>query len=788
MGLIELEFNELLFRTITDLMLTAAPIPFPTLDTLGSDRLISGMAWSHTVLGLAPPGYAVPPGTLSARADLKIRHVSVAELDLNPHAFSETNAIGWLLLRPSLTRLHVDAIQIDVAGGAPHVFSPQLPVGFQRMDVSAAAGGLGALLGSSLVHTENVVTFRLVTDPTDDLLAPGANRLNEVPNGGNWLLRISGEVLASQLRDRLTASVSPPPAGTVVEDASSAAWTTVDTGLSPWGVFGSVGLKKEDACPGIFSVDISVAVEATLTFQVLENDKKLKIQLVVGSNVSDWDSFRCWAGTGGLGSIVLGAITHPLVGVAEAIASLAYVGEMIRIEAGSGVVGHGVGGDMTKVSSTSTSATYESVMNLPVPGMIRSGAVDGSGVVVASSVLALAADHRVVFSPDGGTLSGRWSGHYSCGNHEWEQTYDQEGVSISDEALVGGSHFATVPVTVWPATTTVTPSGQWAMEISTGPQVTAYVGITSPGDPSPGQSGRAYVHTSAGVRVFDIAAVTNRPELPAPGLLKAYELSCRKFLREWGAWMKLLWLVDPPPFDYGYPPVRQWLLAIGEVPEGTSLSVHTQRGDEQTSRAIDVTSSRRGSIELELVTDDETDLLVESEIDEAPTGTYFAQRWLLPVQSVELPGPPTALARTGGQIVCLAGGRLVTWDPPMTEVIEVPLDEIVGLIQDGRRILVWGAGGLHLVANGVMRQLSDQPIQSAARDESGVWLTMGDRIVSLREDRVVDLPDAVHDLRPEMVSAPPLSLRFRDGKVAAAYANQLILAVAGHTNGHPPTD
>ena len=248
-------------------------------------------------------------------------------------------------------------------------------------------------------------------------------------------------MLAQQLLNSLTDGVTPPPGGTVIEDPPTASWAGV-----AWGAVGSVGVEKIDACPGLFgSVDISVTANVVMLFtpDVSVTPPVLNLQVHVSSDASDWDSFRCWLGSGGIGSLLLGAITNPIVGILAGIGTLIAVGEIIRVKAGSEVTGGSLGAGLTKVSGDDTSATYTGTRPLPTlattPGSSTDAATIGPlGLIVTGRILFLSATHAVAFNPDGGTLSANFAQSFSCNSRSWTRSVEVQSVQVTDRA---GLHY-----------------------------------------------------------------------------------------------------------------------------------------------------------------------------------------------------------------------------------------------------------------------------------------------------------------------------------------------------------
>jgi hypothetical protein len=294
------------FPEWVDLILTTAPVPVPTLAVLGSDRLIDSMKWDAVTLGLGPPNYTPPAGALAARATVKVAHVSIAELDANPQALpTETTLIASLILTASPDEVIVSAIQFDIGTVTPFVFGLPLRIGRRPIPLQGGVTPVAA----ALLQRDDVVTLRLSTSAADEMTTPPANRIENT--GSAWLVRVSGELFREQVLQQLIDAVTPPPAGTTVEDQPTASWESRSGG--PWQVFGSVGVLKPDVCPTLFGdVDLSITVNASLTLTPNVTTNNVGLRLVISSDVSDWDVFRCWAGSGGIGAAVLAALANPV--------------------------------------------------------------------------------------------------------------------------------------------------------------------------------------------------------------------------------------------------------------------------------------------------------------------------------------------------------------------------------------------------------------------------------------------------------------------------------------------
>jgi hypothetical protein len=526
---------------------------------------------------------------------------------------------------------------------------------------------------------DGVVTLRFATSPSDNLLDTPLNLLNVRETGDDWAIRLSGEALAQQLLDRLASGVTPPPSGTNIEDAPEASWTW---NVGTWLAAGSVGLQKPDACPGLFGdVDISVTVKVAMQFtpDAAAVPPVLNLQVRIWSDASDWDSFRCWLGSGGIASVLLGAITGPIVGVVTGVATLIVVGEIIRLDAGSEVAGTPLGGSLALVSSDSTSATYAG--NAPLPSLASSGigtvsgaTVNEFGVVVTGKILFLPAQHKVTFNPSEGTLPSRLTRTFSCSSHSWEHDVAVQDIQISDRATVFNVDLGLVPVTVFPSTVT-TPAALWSVEplAPTGAQRVRIVGSSSV---KAGDSGRLYLHTSAGIRRYDIPALAGLPPLTPEDQIKGLA-ACLQNTKEFFATETIKWLVDPPPFDYGYPAVRQWLVVFAAIPAGTQVSVNLYRDGMPYGEPVSFVANESGESAFEFVTDRATELVVEHTNHEGTLKGRVHQRWLLPTHIIAVGDAPTALLRSGTTISVATRKGVVSLDVESGLILR-PLDAARG--------------------------------------------------------------------------------------------------------------
>jgi hypothetical protein len=148
----------------------------------------------------------------------------------------------------------------------------------------------------------------------------------------NWLIHVPSAFFVDMIAGPFRAGLANLPDKTTVEDAATASWLMINSGS--WGVRARAGIEKEDACPGLFAdVDLSVEISAEASFVPNPDEERIDVGLTIGADASDWDSFRCWLGTGGIATIAA-AIVNPLLAIPTALASLVYVSESVRTAVG----------------------------------------------------------------------------------------------------------------------------------------------------------------------------------------------------------------------------------------------------------------------------------------------------------------------------------------------------------------------------------------------------------------------------------------------------------------------
>lgn len=217
MALIEVEMIAEKFNQLVQLLASAGPIPIGILQRLGPERLIAEFAWNQVAVGLLHPGFTTQSGTLTARCALTLRHVSTAELDVDLNATGTTTVTtAWIRISTSAADLRIDLLAIEVSDVPTQWFAT--PILVVRRRVPAVDGT--NIAAAVLILADEIVTLRFATLATDSLQAPPLNMLSIIED--EWVIRLSEEIFTEQLLQSLEGSLTPPLAGTTIEDSPSA--------------------------------------------------------------------------------------------------------------------------------------------------------------------------------------------------------------------------------------------------------------------------------------------------------------------------------------------------------------------------------------------------------------------------------------------------------------------------------------------------------------------------------------------------------------------------------------
>ncbi|KPM55024.1 hypothetical protein ACG83_16905 [Frankia sp. R43] len=688
MGVIEAEFTRNQFSALAQCLMLIEGLPTGSLAVLGHDRLITRLDWGLPTIVSSAPGVPARFGVLLLTADVTISHVSIAELDADPAAMTKTTGTATLTVTAvpgegALQHLRIDLVALAIPSRPPS--EPAFSLGIARRDFPVPAGV--RVVGAAVLASDQAVTIRFVTGDPGELTAPTADRVVAL-DGAEWCIRISGEVFREQLLTALKTAIADFGAGMAVEEQPVATWQPLGPfGTGDWGVVGGFGVKKLKACSGPFGdVDLSVDVTTRLALVPDIEAKSLTTRFVIDGNASDWDSFRCWAAKGGPLTLLL-AVVNPVPAIALAALSLGIVGSMIADGVHNQVTGADSRGDLRKVASDDSSATYEGTQSLPAPlptALVQAASAGPDGLVVSGKLgVPFGINHRATFAPAAeplGQLQGDWVGGITCEHGGgWRQTFELPNVRVTADAMALATLVMHVPVTVF-RSSTVLPAEGWELQFD-GWSARPEQRIAIVGNPAAaGSVGRAFLHTSAGIRRYDLAGylrspsgkpigtgpVPAPPPAPDPARVKILAVDqCRRFGRDWhDPRIRIGWLVDPPPFTYGVDALRHWQLAVSEIPGGATVTVTGHRDGADDRRLVALSPSDGTAVAIELVTDAATELTLEHDLPAAPDGARLIQRWLLPTQVVALPAPAASLFRLeDGVGVRTVDGGLTVWSP-----------------------------------------------------------------------------------------------------------------------------
>jgi hypothetical protein len=661
--------------------------------------------------------------------------------------------------------IRLDLVRIEISGRTPENL-PWLRILRERVP----AIGSQPIVGASLMSGGSAVALRFATLATDPLFAPVLDLVGE--GGTKWAIRLAGELFVEQVLGALHDALNPPPNGAQIEDSPSASW---NTSTGSWAAVGSAGIVQHDACKGLlWDTDVSVEIDVSLTPWIPESLDKLNLSLHVSTDASDWDTFRCWLG----GASFLGLI--PIAGIGLSIYGLVKTAEVIGERAGAAIPSSIGAGTFVKTNGGTSWTDYGANVPLPKPdpdhSWITDAKVDQRGVLVWGDFPIIPPDgQQAAFQPAPGNLGGSWSGHYECRTSSWVQEFGLDSIEITDDAMLGATRLARVPVSIFP-TSKIEPAAYFAIDPSPIPLVDQWLSIETLVNPPAGTTGRLYLHTSAGIRRFDLGPVPAVPDQPSELELAIYKVGCFRWMVEWPAWMELKWLVDPPPDGLVGPAYRQWLIRMSHVRRGETFGLHLRRGDERLGAIQTHTTPQTGPLAFEVITGADEELAIEHDWTEPPVEIAMAERWLVPMTIVDAPIGAGKLVR-GGSLLATAGNEhVLVYDLAtgrQASIATGPDTQVTG-IEDG--ILAWGSAGvLRAGVNGV-EELWTRAVERADLDEAGamVFWNGEDRLVIGRRELGVAVPrlqgsEAID--RPESTS-----LTLSGGRVAALVGGRLVIA------------
>lgn len=664
MGLIDFEILQQPFAAIVGVVVRAGrAVPVPTVPPLGEDRLIREVTWTgEPALAGGFEGYTVPAGSVLLRFPCSLSHVSVDELRVDPDATGASNdAEAWLLVSGSPTEAIVSLVAIAISGQTPRRTPVPIRLGALPLPTFAGVNPVRA----ALVTNGTVVVLRIATSRTDDPFGPPANRLPaRLADGGsfNWLLHVPPGVLLDLIRSRLVEQAAAASGDARIEEGPNVVWAQLMPGK--WGVRGESVIEVEDACPGLFGgVDLSVDVSA-LAFFGESSTGALDVTLTITTDASDWDSFRCWLGTGAVGSVPLGLVA-PFLQMPTALASLIVVSELVRSKVGDRTARTQAPG-FTEVGHTDRSKTFSmTIPPIPIPfstaGQVSVGA---QGIDFIGQIMPLPGTHLTSFTPNHGPLKGTWRSEVNCSRRSIDHSFAFRPIIVSD-TLQTGSAVTGVPVTVFP-TSLAEPAGKVAVDLPNS-AVDTVVDIDG-GGLSPGDTGFAVVHTSAGLCAYHLGPVPSIRRIDDDHR-RFIDRYCDTFhvLRPVIEVQEIRWVEPPPDYDAEGPPLRQWQLVFQGLPSTADLeliAVAPERRIVATARNLKHFGDRAA---IEVTTDARSDLVLHIARPPADASFAVATRWLIPIQRVPAPRA-TALAKTGDRLMVRLADEWTSFDPVRVEL------------------------------------------------------------------------------------------------------------------------
>jgi hypothetical protein len=647
-AIIDLEFTEQTFtKLVWALVAGRAAVPFGTLESLGPDRLIGSVAWPKEPVfeTAAVPGVSVRPGELLLRYEVQLSHVSVNELRLNPSTPGvPESGQAWFLVSSSVAGMKINFVAYSLVAGTVQkltsaqtfglVALPELPVKVFR---------------TAVVRDGMSVALRLGTAFADNLLSgPGgflAARNAAGEDSATWGLHIPEGVFLQLIGTQLDDALAGLGSNITVEDPLSINWRIQDDGK--WGVSATVGLLKQDACPGIFgSVSISVELRANASFTPrTDTSNHLDIRLVTATAASDWDSFRCFLGSGGV-ITGLTALINPFLALGVGVGTLVMIGDVISDEAVKPLHEKSRVGPLTKVSDTSDGAIYSQSINLPtkpVPGTLEQTLRMGpNGLDLFGSTIIPPLQHAVAFAPKSGNLSGvDWRSRINCSLRSIDWTFSFKPIWVTDTVTAYGFKHETIPV--YPFTTTTSDV------LGTGAGLVEVVGSTMKvggGLMRPGDTGWLVLHTTAGVRLFTLGPVPAQPV--SPDIKRVIDKFCdtQHVLVAVIDIPQLKFEAPKPMFEYGFEALQQWQFVLGDLREDTQVVVAQDGRELLSSTRLAVEGGR--AVGQVVTAGSAADLSVRGS---APFGFAAAHRWLVPFAEIQLPSPARSLTQQDGGVV-----------------------------------------------------------------------------------------------------------------------------------------
>jgi hypothetical protein len=148
-----------------------------------------------------------------------------------------------------------------------------------------------------------------------------------------------------------------------------------------------------------------------------------------------------------------------------------------------------------------------------------------------------------------------------------------------------------------------------------------------------------YLYTNVGVRAVNFGAIPPKPPVSEREILaRTFDLisQCMAISDRWGMGvLNLRWLVDPPPDDYGLPPVIEWAIAIDDVTEVEAVDIVAVASDG-SRRELGRVPVQDGHVVAQVVTTAGETLEISTGVAMAGPAPRVSGRWVTPWSAVEI--------------------------------------------------------------------------------------------------------------------------------------------------------
>ena len=598
MAIIEIQFKQNVFLNILGAKIIRQDFPRSLFSQLATDRLIERIEMLQVAFASDEDlqGISIEEGQLLAKFSFLLHHTSFVEArtagSLQAPPTQTLNCELWLKLAPAAPNLQWFISRFEVE----NQMVPILKVG------SIPVGDTGFVVKDmKLFNANGIVSVSLSTLDTDVLNANVVDKLEAF----EWGFFVDGQVFADQLADSMNAAVK----SSIVDepDLEITSFAAGQWWVNPPRAHTSISLNAIDAGP--LDIDVPIKISAESTFIPNLATKALAIKTTIS-----WHATGAISALPGVQGKVNDAIKEKLVAPEG----------MLEVDKGESYI----------------SFLGHSRLFLPHSELFRT---DLTNVTVENNGLHARGTVKVYPPPtaDFYLEEAHWAKKLDCSVKNYTINFKPPVLHV----FTTDSYFK---IQVRPTITT-DPPGFWAPNVvsansSIGPDAVDIRFDLNPGmNPLVGYSTSAYFETNLGVRWVDLKTVPDKPTLSFVGL-KAQAISeCMAISDRWGMGiMNLDWLVDPPYVDYGLPAVREWTI-IGAGIENAERIVFRAVGPGG-ERVLNMHGSGRGDAFLQLITDRDETLVVESRSNLSFAPPQVFQRWIIPQVSIPVSRGATPVA------------------------------------------------------------------------------------------------------------------------------------------------